>query len=111
MKRSATKVKHSLWKELCRLDKVAARKFPTKHDPGFGSLGLILANQLERCGYWCTPQNALTFARTGGNGVHFSFIVLDGEVNESSPVVITIPNAFGEYNFIGGESLFDFLCL
>ncbi len=104
-------VDHPLWETLLALDKVAAKRFPSKFDPGFGSLGLILHARLKRYEYWCDPVNCLTFATTGGEGVHFSFVVQDGKVTENSPVVITIPGTFEHPNFIGGESLFDFLCL
>jgi len=93
------------------LDKEAARRFPADFDQGLGSLGLILHHRPQRYGYWCDPNNGLAFATTGGDGVHFSFIVQDGKVRENSPIVITIPGAFDHPNFIGGESLFDFLCL
>lgn len=112
MKSKATAIEHPLWKRLCELDKRAARRFPSGHrDVGFGALGLILNRRLENGGYWCTPTNSLAFARTGGNGVHFSFLVRNGKVTRSSPVVVTIPCEFGQPNFIGGATLKDFLNL
>jgi hypothetical protein len=104
-------IEHPLWNRLRKLDKAAAKRFPAEFDRGFGALGLILYSRPQHGGYWCTPTNTLAFAGTGGEGVHFSFLVEDGNVTEKSPVVITIPQAFDQPNFIGGESLFDFLCL
>lgn len=104
-------IDHPLWNRLRELDKVAAKRFPADFERGFGSLGLILYSRPQHGGYWCTPTNTLAFAGTGGEGVHFSFLVEDNKVTEKSPVVITIPPAFDQPNFIGGESLFDFLCL
>jgi hypothetical protein len=104
-------IEQPLWNRLGDLDKAAAKRFPVDFDRGFGRLGLILYSRPKHGGYWCTPTNTLAFAGTGGNGVHFSFLVEDGKVTQTSPIVITIPATFGHPNFIGGESLFDFLCL
>ena len=103
-------INHPLLNRLRKLDKVAARRFPGEFFPGFGSLGLILNSQLKHGGYYCTPTNTLAFASTGGDGVHFSFLVDNGKITDKSPVVITIPTT-DHPNYIGGESLFDFLCL
>ena len=105
-------VDHPLWKRLRSLNTTAAKRFNGGFDAAFGSLGLMLHSRLEHGGYDCTPTNTESFASTGGNGVHFSFLVQDGKVTESSPVVITVPTMIhGQGNFIGGSSLFDFLCL
>lgn len=104
-------VDHPLLEKLRKADAVAAKRFPSRSNPGFSALGLLLHPQLERFDYWCTPKNVVTFARTGGNGVHFSFLAHDGKVTENSPVVITIPSPGNRPNYIVGENLFDFLCL
>jgi len=109
MKQKRIKIDHPLWNRLRELDKVAAKRFPAQFDEGLAELGLILYAQPQNGGYYCTPTNTLAFAGTGGDGVHFSFLVEEGKVTEKSPIVITIP--VGDPNFIGGESLFDFLCL
>ena len=111
MEESHVKVAHPLWNSLLDLDNIAAERFPSRFDPGFGSLGLRLFRELEHYEYWCTPTNTLTFACTGGDGVHFSFLVRDAKITAESPIVITRPMEYGEPNVIGGESLFDFLCL
>jgi hypothetical protein len=111
MNRSRVTVDHPLWKKLRKLDKLAGRRFPNEsYDCGLASIGLILHPRPVRHGYWFTPKNALCFATNGGEG-DFSFLVLEQRVTEQSPIVITITDAFGHPNFIGGESLFDFLCL
>jgi hypothetical protein len=112
-KRHRARIDHPLWEKLRAVDKVAARRFPAPDfvGRGLGAVGLILHSKPKRWDYWCTLKNVLTFASTGGNGVHFSFVVLEDEVTEQSPVVVTIPMAFDQPNFICGESLFDFLCL
>jgi hypothetical protein len=111
MARKQNTIDNPLWNRLRALDKIAARKFPANFDQGFGTLGLILDSRPRASAYSCTPKNCLSFAYTGGEGVHFSFVAQDGKATERSPIVITIPEAFDHPNFIGGESLFDFLCL
>ncbi len=111
MKQKRPTIDHPLWTRLRELDKIAAKRFPADFRSGFGSLGLILYSRPENGGYWCTPTNTLAFAGTGGGGVHFSFLVQDGMITEKSPIVVTIPEPSDNPNFVGGESLFDFLCL
>lgn len=65
-------------------------------------------------GHWCTPTNVATFASTGGDGVHFSLVDLGDGIDEASPVVMTVPMAFGDDlrpSWIVGETLPDFLAL
>ena len=62
---------------------------PLQDDQGPGCVGLILNRELESGGYECSPLNALAFARTGGDGDHFSLLVQDGTIDEWSPVVLT----------------------
>jgi hypothetical protein len=98
---------HALLDRLRTADRIAAAKFPNdSFDQGFGQLGLILMNA-NRNSYYCTPKNVVTFATTGVDGVHFSFLELKGKVNEQSPVVVTNPS--DGTNFIVGENLKDFL--
>jgi len=104
-------VHHALYGRLRKLDVEAAKRFPRQFFPGLGSLGLILNRKLDQGRYsWCTPLNCRTFANTGGEGVHFSFLITGQMIQESAPVVITNPGAGGE-SLIVGEDLFDFLCL
>ena len=101
---------HPLLNRLRNLDKEAETRFPGRFDPGLGSLGLILDKELDQSRYSsCTPINCRTFAHTGAEGVHFSLLMADNQINESSPVVITIPET-GQ-SFIVGENLYDFLCV
>ena len=74
------------------------------------SIGLLLHDRLDRAGYTCTPANAMTFASTGGDGVHFSLLDVGDGIGEDSPVVMTVPMA-SEPNRIAGENLRDFLSL
>jgi hypothetical protein len=79
-------------------------------DSVFDPIGLLLVDPLEHYGYeWATPVNSLAFAATGGNGVHFSFVLLDGRLSVNSPVVMTVPN--DSTNIILGANLDEFLGL
>jgi hypothetical protein len=104
------KIAHPLLERLRELNEEVARRFPDKGDPGLGGVGLILTATLNNGGYYCTLKSSCSFAHTGGEGVHFSFLGQADEINEASPVIVTIPEAFDHPNFIVGESLFDFLC-
>lgn len=74
-------------------------------------LGLGLDKVLDDHRYdHCTPLNCRTFAGTGGDGHHFSFLVLDGAITETSPIVATAPD-YGGQSAVIAESLEQFLCL
>jgi len=105
-----TTLDHPLLQRLHELDRHIRDNFalPRYADAGVGSVGLILNSTLENGGYWCSPRNALTFARTGGDGDHYSLLIKDGIIDESSPVVLTWPSE-GTQTIVG-ESLHDFLC-
>ena len=78
----------------------------------FDPIGLILVRPLKKMQYELTPVNSSAFAETGGDGVHFSFLHMEGKPSESSPVVMTVPmQSAGKENLIVGENLFEFLCL
>jgi hypothetical protein len=87
-----------------------AKKIKSTHHV-FDPIGLILIRPLENMGYESTPVNSLTFAHTGGDGVHFSLVSLEGKVSDTSPVVMTVPANYGSENLIVGENLVEFLCL
>ncbi|MBD2090063.1 hypothetical protein H6F67_09380 [Microcoleus sp. FACHB-1515] len=78
----------------------------------FVSIGLRLEIPTKPKGYYCTPLNVKTFAGTGCDGVHFSFLEMDDRPLSNSPVIMTVPTNFhGQQNVIIGENLYDFLCL
>lgn len=101
---------HPLLQRLRRFDRELARQFPKAMFPGIWAVGLRLDKKLGRTRYALdTPLNCRSFADTGGDGVHFSLVVQDGKIRESSLVVMTVPCAAA--NIVVGENLFDFLCL
>ena len=50
-------------------------------------IGLIRGNDMG--GYLCTPKNAVTFANTGSDGIHFCVVPVEGDSSlERSPVYV-----------------------
>lgn len=76
----------------------------------FLPIGLILLTPPENYGYWCTPTNSLTFAGTGGDGVHYGLLAENGQFTDSSPVVMTVPMC-NTPNMVLGANLLEFLAL
>ena len=104
---------HPSLKSLWRAAREEAQRTAKRPARVFRPIGLKLHRPSARDTYWCTPLNSLCFAETGRNGVHFSFLLREEELNEGSPVVMTVPGltATGENNLILGENLWEFLCL
>lgn len=102
-----------LLRELAVADEEMKQQFPGEPwERGLGGLGLYLSTELKWGGYeTCSPINCRCFASTGGDGCHFSLFVQDGQITETSFVVMTVPDCFDHPNVIVGENLFDFLCL
>ena len=76
----------------------------------FDSIGLILFAPPRHGGYWCTPTNSVTFATTGGDGVHYSWLV-DPEIGlDFAPIVMTVPMC-DTPNLIVGANMREFLSL
>jgi hypothetical protein len=93
---------------------VAERRTQDSRDPVAAAIGIQLFEPpLARWNYWCTPTNCVTFATTCGDGVHYGFLLLRGDSNTDSPVVMTYPpGGFGiQNNVVVGANLDDFLCL
>jgi len=76
----------------------------------FDPIGLILFAPPRHGGYSCTPANGVTFATTGGDGVHYSWLV-DPEIGlDFAPVVMTVPMC-DTPNLVVGANVREFLCL
>jgi hypothetical protein len=72
-------------------------------------------NHIDMCGlepvlstyrYHCTPKNSITFAATGGDGVHFNVLTGHNQVNVQ-PIVMTVPMV--DLNFVLAETFEEFL--
>ncbi|MEM6821152.1 MAG: hypothetical protein AAF558_04265 [Verrucomicrobiota bacterium] len=75
----------------------------------FGNDGLFLDEEPYESDYNSTPNNSLTFATTGGDGVHFGFVTEEGTFGVDSAIVMTVPMNFGNGNVIVGASLKEFI--
>jgi hypothetical protein len=100
------------WTRLWRLARRVGATTQEEPDYVFLPIGLRLEDP-ARAQAWdtaSTPANAVTFASSGGNGVHFSF-VSPGDGGGAAAVVMTVPVAFDSPNHVVGEDLREFLAL
>jgi hypothetical protein len=81
---------------------------PNTPDIAFLPIGLCLEDPAtpRRWDYTTTPPDSVTFAYTGANGVHFSYL---GGVPGAGPVVMTVPMSFDSPNLVVGADLREFL--
>jgi hypothetical protein len=91
----ATKTLDRLW----ALAKKVGRKSGKPARQVFNPIGLILVEPLAKDWHDCTPINASSFAHTGGDGVHYSLLHLNGQISDNSPVVMK------EFNLVPWEHL------
>ena len=85
-----------LFKKVQSLSDESFEKFRTRQGSGLGRVGLgIMDEPAYDDGTLYMPLNSLTFGGTGSFGDSFSFVVQDGIVNESSPVILTVPGNSG----------------
>jgi hypothetical protein len=97
--------------QLWRLADEEAQRNNTESQYVFLSIGLRLHRPLNNAGYKSTPINTSTFASTGGDGVHYGLLHLNGNISDDSPVVMTVPMNWDNPNLIVGKNLTDFLSL
>jgi hypothetical protein len=74
-------------------------------------VGLIFPEVIRKGNYYCDPENSVEFASTGGDGLHYCFLVADGIVRADSPVLLCRPDGSEPPNVVVGENLHEFLCL
>jgi hypothetical protein len=84
----------------------------TGEDPRFvfDPAGLLLERDSAPWTYFCSPRNAPAFASTGGDGVHFGLLQLDGSGPDDAPVVMTVPMS-DTHTIVLAESMDEFLGL
>ena len=108
-------MKHPLLDKLKELSKKASSMFSENNIRSLDDVGFAwFMDDYLWGGYEVSPLNSVSFACTGGDGDHFSFLVRNNSIDENSPIIYSSPTScsnvvFGE-NFIVGENLFDFLC-
>ncbi len=71
-------------------------------------IGLLVTNDFPLC--FCTPRNAVVFAHSGTDGIHFCIAGVEKGI-ESSPVYVVSPSMRGHYVELIGRDLTDFLSL
>lgn len=103
-------IRSRTWAKLLGAERAARKRFTNAIEPGLDCLGLRLAPSVCLDGYYCSPVNAIQFASNGAEAV-FSFMIFAGQINDSTPIVLTCVAPCEQHNFIVGESLHDFLCL
>ena len=85
------------------------KEFPTLY---FDYAGIIPVDDDWHSRYNCSPLNTTVFARTGGDGVHYSILELS---EKAQPIVMTVPMNFSksinDYNIIISENLNEFLSI
>jgi hypothetical protein len=72
------------------------------------TVGLLVEPFPAKWSYDATPPHSVTFASTGGDGVHFGVLT---DAGQPGPVVMTVPLNFNRPNLILGADLHDFLNL
>ncbi|GGE95217.1 hypothetical protein [Hymenobacter cavernae] len=94
-------------KDFFALDDLVNNKWGRKAYQHVDYCGLEPIMPPENYSYFCTPVNTISFARTGGNGVHFG--ILNGVGEEAcGPVIMTVPMA-SVNNIVVAETLEEFL--
>ncbi|MBX9901950.1 MAG: hypothetical protein K2Y28_14330 [Burkholderiaceae bacterium] len=96
--------------DLYKAAEVVAKQFDRTIESVFDPCGLILNSPPLQGYYWCTPKNAITFASTGGDGVHYSYLDVPDCNLGCGPIVMTMP-ANDQLNFVVAETLEEFLGL
>ncbi|MEL6554915.1 MAG: hypothetical protein AAFQ63_15835 [Cyanobacteria bacterium J06621_11] len=95
--------------QLWKVAQTEASRQNTTPSAVFQSVGLRLEVPEKPWQYYCTPKNTRTFASTGRDGVHYSF--LEVRSLHYSPIVMTVPMSFDNPNIVVAETLHEFLCL
>jgi hypothetical protein len=103
-----------IFDELLAINEEIGRRFESPYEwmtPSLMAVGLGLCQPTKAGGYDCSPENSRMFARTGGDGIHYSFVLLPDTPVKEGPVVATYPADPDTNNVIVGEDLSEFLCL
>jgi hypothetical protein len=99
------------FKQLWAIANRESQRIGETPDDIFLPVGLRLEIPVKPWEYYCTPTNVRTFASTGCDGVHYSFLELSS--SSELPIVMTVPANYGNPNpnVIISENLYEFLCL
>jgi hypothetical protein len=86
------------------------QRFGVRGNEFLDELGLFLEIPPSRWEYFCTPLNSVTFGSTGGDGVHYGLLQLEGVPEHEQPVIMTVPMS-DQHNVVVAENLEEFLSL
>jgi len=83
-------------------------KFGLSPEAVFGDCGLWLEiPPVPSYIGWCTPRNVMTFATTGCDSVHYSYLVDERLPGNVSPIVMTLP-CVNELSWVIAENFQEF---
>jgi hypothetical protein len=96
---------HPYLARLWQLAATASRAKGSSPNGAFESIGLILQRPPKLATYAQTPPNTLAFAWTGGDGVHFNFVLGSDLAVEDNPILMVVPMSFKRPRAVVGRSL------
>ncbi|KOY15954.1 hypothetical protein [Paenibacillus xylanivorans] len=76
-------------------------------------VGFYISFNNDEDRYYCTPDDAIIFGRTGANGDHFAFYAFNGSFTdlEEAPIIFIQPMAAGNQVTLVARNLKDLLAL
>lgn len=92
------------------IDDLIKEKWGKKYYNFIYYCGLEPIRPMKNEGYFCTPKNSLTFASTGGDGVHFGMVEGLNLTGVLGPIVMTVPMTDNN-NIIVAEDLEEFFSI
>lgn len=96
------------WKQLPPAFDAAGTAVGVSPEVAAEMAGLLLEPVPAKWSYEATPASSITFASTGGDGVHYSVLT---DAGRPGPVVMTVPLNVDRPNLVVGADLRDFLGL
>ncbi|MBT2282040.1 hypothetical protein J7E78_00500 [Paenibacillus polymyxa] len=95
---------------IVRIDKELRKK----HDGTLQDyMGFYISFNNDEDRYYCTPDDAIIFGRTGADGDHFAFFTFNRSISdlEEAPVIFIQPTAFGNQVTLVARNFKDFVAL
>lgn len=96
--------------DIVRIDK----ELRERHDETFQDyVGFYISFNNDDDRYYCTPDDAIVFGRTGVDGDHFAFLTFNGSISdlEEAPIIFIQPMASGNQVTLVARNLKDFLAV
>ncbi|SEB22966.1 hypothetical protein SAMN03159332_4705 [Paenibacillus sp. 276b] len=96
--------------DIVRIDK----ELRERHDGTFEDyVGFYISFNNDDDRYYCTPDDAIVFGRTGVDGDHFAFLTFNGSISdlEEAPIIFIQPMASGDQVTLVARNLKELLAL